>query len=88
MCKRVVFLISLILVLFLAGNTPAATFNWDNGGQSNLWNVLENWDPDGLPTSADEARIEDPNASCLIDSSVNDGWFSFDGWFSDYLRCN
>jgi hypothetical protein len=70
MCKRVVFLISLILVLFLAGNTPAATFNWDNGGQSNLWNVLENWDPDGLPTSADEARIEDPNASCLIDSSV------------------
>jgi len=68
MCKKVMFLIS--LVLFLAVNAPAATFTWDSGGASNLWNVPENWEPDGLPTSADEAQIEDPNASCLIDSSV------------------
>ncbi len=57
-------------MLFLAGNTQAATFAWDNGGEGSLWNVPENWDPDGLPTGADEARIEDPNANCLIDSSV------------------
>lgn len=70
MCKKLVLLISLVLVLFLAGNTRAATFAWDNGGADNLWNVPENWDPDGLPTDADEARIEDPNANCVIDSSV------------------
>jgi hypothetical protein len=64
------FLISVVSVLILTANAPADTFIWDNGGEGNLWNVPENWEPDGLPTSADDARIEDPNATCLIDSSV------------------
>lgn len=70
MFRKVIYLLSSILVLVLAGNINADTYTWDNGGGGSLWNVVENWDPDGLPTSADEARIEDPNASCLIDSSV------------------
>ena len=70
MCKKLMFLISLVLVLSLVVNAPAATFTWDNGGEGNLWNVPENWEPDGLPTGADDARIEDPNSNCLIDSSV------------------
>src|SRR4030042_1540188 len=70
MCKKIVFLFSLVLVLVLAGNAPAASFVWDNGGVGNLWNVPENWEPDGLPTSADEARINIADANCVIDSSV------------------
>ena len=70
MCKKMIFLISLVLVLFLADNAPADTFIWDNGGEGSLWNVPENWDPDGLPTDADDTRINIPDANCIIDSSA------------------
>jgi hypothetical protein len=72
MCKKVLYLISLALVLTIAGNTDAATFQWDNGGTGNLWNEPANWDPDGIPTTSDETRVylpEDAN-KCVIDSSV------------------
>ena len=70
MCKKVIGIISLVLILVLAGNTPAATFVWDNGGEGALWNVPENWDPDGIPSSADTARVNIPDGNCVIDSSV------------------
>ena len=73
MCKKVHYLISFVLVLILTGNAPAATYLWDNGGEGALWNVPENWDPDGVPTAADTAQInlpELPDANCVIDSSV------------------
>ncbi len=71
MCKKMIGLISLVLVLVLTGNTPAAeTFIWDNGGEGELWNVPENWDPDGIPGSEDTARINIPDGNCVIDSSV------------------
>jgi hypothetical protein len=70
MCRKTLFLFSFVLMLVLAGSSQAVTFVWDNGGASNLWNVPENWDPDGVPTSSDEARINIPDANCIIDSSV------------------
>jgi hypothetical protein len=71
MYRKVIGLISLVLVLLLAGNTPAAeTYIWDNGGEGELWSVPENWDPDGIPTSEDTARINIPDGNCVIDSSV------------------
>jgi hypothetical protein len=57
-------------VLVLAGNAPAATLQWDKGGVGNLWNEPVNWDPNGVPTAADTAQINIPDANCLIDSSV------------------
>lgn len=70
MCKKAFYLLLIIFVLILTGNVPAATYNWDNGGEGNLWNVPENWDSDSVPTSSDEARIEIADANCIIDSSV------------------
>ncbi len=70
MCKKLFSVVVFMIVLTLVGNALAATYEWDGGGETNLWNVLENWEPDGLPTSADEARVEEPNANCVIDSSV------------------
>ncbi len=71
MYRKVIYLISSILVLVLAGNIHAAeTFIWDNGGEGSLWNVPENWDPDGIPGSEDTARLNTPDANCVIDSSV------------------
>lgn len=72
MCKKVFYLISFVIVLVLASNVPAETFQWDNGGDGPLWSVPENWDPDGLPgLDDDEARINLADANCVIDSSVN-----------------
>lgn len=73
MCKKAICLISFVLVLVLTGSAPAATYLWDNGGEGALWNVAENWDPDGVPGAADTARInlsDLPDANCIIDSSV------------------
>jgi hypothetical protein len=72
MCKKVVFLISFVLVLVLAGIAPSAEFMWDKGGADNLWSAPENWDPNGVPTAADTAQINIPGDAnkCIIDSSV------------------
>ncbi|MBN2315620.1 MAG: hypothetical protein JXM79_16955, partial [Sedimentisphaerales bacterium] len=70
MCRKATYLISFVLVFALIGNVPAATYDWDNGGEEALWNVSGNWNPDGVPTSSDEARIEMSDANCVIDSSV------------------
>ena len=70
MCKKVKHSIAFILVLVLAGNAIAAEYLWDNGGEGSLWNVPENWDPDGVPSAADTVRITIPDANCVIDSSV------------------
>lgn len=71
MFRKVIYLFLSVLVLVLAGNINAAeTYIWDNGGESSLWNVPENWDPDGIPTSEDTARINTDDANCIIDSSV------------------
>ena len=73
MCKKAICLILFVFVLVLTGSAPAATYLWDNGGEGALWNVPENWDPDGVPGAADTARInlsDLPDANCIIDSSV------------------
>jgi len=70
MCEKVKHSISFVLVLVLAGNALAADYLWDNGGQGDLWNVPENWNPDGVPAAADTPRITIPDANCVIDSSV------------------
>jgi len=72
-CKKAICLISFVLVLVLTGSAPAATYLWDNGGEGALWNVAENWEPDGVPSAADTAQInlsDLPDANCIIDSSV------------------
>jgi hypothetical protein len=70
MCEKVKHSIAFVLVLVLAGNALAADYLWDNGGDGPLWNVPENWDPDGVPGAADTVRITIPDANCVIDSSV------------------
>ena len=70
MFKKAIYLISFVLVVVLTGNVPAATYEWDNGGNSALWNVPENWDPDGIPEAGDTARVYLEDANCVIDASV------------------
>ena len=70
MSRKAILLISLALVLAGAGSAAAATLTWDKGGTSPLWNVPENWNPDGVLTAADTANLYLPDANCVINDSV------------------
>jgi hypothetical protein len=70
MRKKMVHLISLVLVLASAGSLLAATINWDKGGDSPLWSVAKNWDTDTVPTAADTVQFYLPDANCVIDDTV------------------
>lgn len=67
MYRRLLTLTSVVLVLALVNTASAQT--WDGGGADDLWSTAANWDPDALPTAADDATVNsDPGA--LIDASV------------------
>ncbi len=70
MCRKAMYLIPCVLVFILTGSPSAATYEWDNGGGNALWNVAENWDPDGVPEAGDTARVYLEDANCVIDDSV------------------
>ena len=70
MCRKAIYLILFMLTFVFTGNLPAATYEWDNGGDGALWDVPENWDPDGVPAAVDTARIYLEDANCVIDASV------------------
>ena len=64
MCKKLIYLISFVLVLSLAGDVQAATVTWattvtwTDAGPDSLWSTAANWDSDqALPTSIDDVDI-------------------------------
>jgi len=58
MYKKLICLVSLVLLFGLVGNVSAGTKTWDcGGGTDELWSTGANWDPDGEPTSADGVHI-------------------------------
>lgn len=77
MCKKLIYLISFVLVLALAGNALAV---WDDGGADNLWSTPENWSGDTVPTSTDRADIpsDTPGATVANPGAVCAG--SLVGW--------
>jgi len=71
MCRKLIFLVSFVLILGLAGNTFGA-LEWDNEAWVDpFWSTALNWDPNKVPGSGDEALIVliDPSG-CLIDSAT------------------
>jgi hypothetical protein len=69
MCRKLIFLTSLVLLLGLAGNASAATC-WFYGGGSTIgdWDVSGNW-WGGVPTSADTANLNEGGVTCVVDST-------------------
>jgi len=70
MSKKLVCLISIVVLLGLAGNAPAADYrDWDDGDFANhLWSSPANWNPEGLPT-----MIGDSNNRTRIESGSGGG---------------
>jgi hypothetical protein len=72
------FLISLVALLAFVSVARADEYEWDGGGDGVSWDDPDNWDPTGVPGSADFAKVVDPNADYdvqhlypVVDSDVN-----------------
>ena len=57
MCARLIYLMSVVLLLSVIGNVQAGTVYWGDGGNGHLWSTQENWEGWVLPTAADIAEI-------------------------------
>ena len=53
MCRKLIYLVSLVLVLGLVGDTLAEDFSWDNSSGDSLWRNPENWDLNKLPDAGE-----------------------------------
>ncbi|MFC1634734.1 hypothetical protein ACFL5Z_07815 [Planctomycetota bacterium] len=71
MCKKVIFLVSLVLVLSSVSN--AATIHWRGAGDDNLWSTRANWELNKIPTAADEVYIDVPYAQAPNGPIIQDG---------------
>ena len=74
MCRKKLFLITLVLVAVLVGSAPAANKFWDDGsGTNHLWSTPANWNPDGVPASADYAilNLAGTDNKCEVASGVS-----------------
>ncbi|GEM_PF-5915381 len=69
MCRQFRLLASFVLALGLVGAVSAADITWDDEGPDSLWSTGMNWNPNVVPTDADDAYINmEPGA--MIDAAV------------------
>ena len=71
MCKKVFFLVSLILML--SPVSEADRINWKGGGGDNLWSNRNNWNPSKIPSTADEVYVDVPYAKAPNGPVIRDG---------------
>jgi len=57
-CKKLICLVSFVVVLSLVGDVQAALMYWTDAGPDNLWSTAANWDIGTVPTTADDVRIK------------------------------
>jgi hypothetical protein len=71
MCKKIVYLVSLILVLALVSNASAGWVYWWNTSGDGLWSTGANWGGN-VPTSTDDVWLQSTIATVgpTIDSST------------------
>ena len=57
MCRKLVCLVSFIVVLGLVGDVQAANVTWTDTTGDHLWSTEKNWDSGAVPTFADRPQI-------------------------------
>ena len=70
MCKKLIYLMTFVLVLALAGNASATNYSWDGGGDGSSWNDSSNWNVNGVPGSADKAAFGSGNPVVTTSESI------------------
>jgi len=76
MFRKLICLVSFVLVLSLMGDVQAAVVNWTGNGADDLWITPENWSSGAPPTAADKFRITTQPGPTI----VNEGAVGLDGW--------
>ncbi|MHC4573180.1 MAG: hypothetical protein ACYS76_03475, partial [Planctomycetota bacterium] len=71
MCKKMFFLICVVLLLGLVNSASGTTYRWTGGGGNYAWVDVYNWLPPQVPGPCDIAYISPPPPwGPLIDSDV------------------
>ena len=76
MFRKLICLVSFVLVLSLMVDVQAAVVNWTGAGANDLWSTPENWSSGALPTAGDKARIQAVPGARI----VNEGAVALDSW--------
>ncbi|MGB2863338.1 MAG: hypothetical protein WBC05_08440 [Sedimentisphaerales bacterium] len=58
MSRKLIYLVSFVFMLGLAGNAPAEDFQWDNSSGDSLWRTAENWNLNKLPGEGDALYVD------------------------------
>jgi len=57
MCRKLICLISLVLLVGMACNVSAVDVNWDDTGADHLWSTASNWVGDSVPDDTECAIV-------------------------------
>ena len=71
MCKKVIFVVSLVFVL--CSVSDAARIEWSGAGGDKLWSTRNNWNPSKIPTTSDEVYVDVPFAKAPNGPLIQDG---------------
>ncbi len=71
MCRRLIYLVSFILML--GSVSQAEDIQWTDLGPGHLWSTPANWDLGRVPTLTDEVRIDVPAAGAPNGPVIQDG---------------
>jgi len=72
MCKKLMFLVSFVVLLGMVNSVSAGDIHWDDGGADHYWCTPANWIPDNVPNSVDTVYInpppyQGPVIDCVVD---------------------
>jgi hypothetical protein len=71
MCKKIAYLVSLVLVLAFVSNASATDTYWLNSTSDGRWDTAGNWSTLAVPTGSDAVRLTNVVPGPLIDSITN-----------------
>jgi len=83
MFRKMICLVSFVLVLGLVVDVQAANVDWTGAGPDHLWSTPANWSTGTVPTSADRFRIITLPGGPTI---ANEGAVANDGWIGAPLE--
>lgn len=72
MGKKWIYSVSVVLVLSLVVEVQAVATHWSGAGPDSLFSTPENWNPQAVPTAADDMFVDQPDGTyCVVPAGVD-----------------
>jgi len=72
MCKKLTCFVMVVLVSSLVVDAQAVETRWTDAGPDQLFSTPENWDPQSVPTAADDMFVDAPEGThCVVPAGVD-----------------